>query len=49
MTDHPPNPHAKTAVQHLLWALEEIEKVGNQEAARYARKALEALGKAAHR
>jgi hypothetical protein len=35
--------HVETAVQYLVWALEEIEKAGNQKALRYARSALEAL------
>jgi hypothetical protein len=33
------------AKQYLLWALEEIEKIGDEQAAEYARKALEALSK----
>jgi hypothetical protein len=43
MTDDPSNPYAKAAVQHLVWALEEIEKAGNEKAATHARKALGAL------
>ncbi|MBR0698115.1 hypothetical protein [Bradyrhizobium lablabi] len=35
--------HVETAVQYLVWALEEIEKAGNHEAARHARIALQAL------
>jgi len=34
---------AQAAVQYLTWALEEIEKSGNQKAGRLARNALEAL------
>jgi len=37
-----PDAHA-AAVQYLIWALEEIERAGNQKAARHARIALEAL------
>jgi len=37
------NADAETAMQYLIWALEEIEKVGNQEAAHHARIALQAL------
>jgi hypothetical protein len=33
----------KTALQYLTWALEEIEKTGDQEAARHVRIAFEAL------
>ncbi|MDA9503929.1 hypothetical protein XI09_03800 [Bradyrhizobium sp. CCBAU 11386] len=44
MTD-PSNPHAQTAVQLLVWALEEIEKAGNMEAAQHARSALDAIRK----
>ena len=39
----PTYPHVRAAIQHLIWALEEIEKAGNQRAARHARKALGAL------
>jgi hypothetical protein len=39
----PPNSHAQTALQYLTWALEEIEKAGNEKAAHHARNALEAL------
>jgi hypothetical protein len=35
--------NAEAAMQYLIWALEEMEKSGNQEAARHARTALEAL------
>ncbi|WP_342739621.1 hypothetical protein [Bradyrhizobium sp. B117] len=44
MTD-PSNPHAQTAVQLLVWALEEIEKAANMEAAQHARSALDAIRK----
>ena len=37
------NPGAEAANQYLTWALEEIEKVGNQKAARLTRAALAAL------
>jgi hypothetical protein len=37
------NESVETALQYLTWALEEIEKVGNQEVARYVRVALNAL------
>jgi hypothetical protein len=40
----PTNPdHNKAAMQYLIWALEEIEKAGNQKAAQHARNALDAL------
>jgi hypothetical protein len=40
----PNNPdHIKAAMQYLVWALEEIEKAGNQKAAQHARSALTAL------
>lgn len=39
------NPGAEAAVQYLTWALEEIEKIGNQKSARDARAALAALRK----
>lgn len=43
MTD-PSNPHAaEAAMQHLIWALEEIEKAGSIEAAQHVRSALDAL------
>jgi hypothetical protein len=35
--------NAETAIQYLTWALEEIEKIGNREAAHKARIALQAL------
>jgi hypothetical protein len=35
--------NAQTAMQYLIWALEEIERTGNQKAAKHARSALEAL------
>ena len=44
-----PNPHAQAALQYLIWALEEIEKAGNEEAALYVRKALGVLRQFAHR
>jgi len=37
------NPDAEAAKQYLTWALEEIEKVGNQKAARLTRAAMAAL------
>jgi hypothetical protein len=37
------NPEAEAADQYLAWALEEIEKVGNQTAARHTRAAIGAL------
>jgi hypothetical protein len=37
------NPDARPALQYLVWALEEIEKEGNEAAADHARLALEAL------
>lgn len=37
------NADAEAALQYLVWALEHIEKVGNQKAARHTRNALEAL------
>jgi len=39
----PSNPHADAAIQHLIWALEEIEKSGEQMAAQHARMALNCL------
>jgi hypothetical protein len=39
------SPEAEAANQYLSWALEEIEKVGNQKAARHARAAMAALRK----
>jgi hypothetical protein len=39
--------HADAAVQLLIWALEEIEKAGNEKARQHARAALEALRQAA--
>jgi len=44
---HRSNPHVQTASQYLIWAIEEIEKTGNLEAAHHARIALEALRRAA--
>ena len=40
------NPDNKTAMQYLVWALEEIEKTGNEKAAQHARSALAALQEA---
>ena len=40
------NPDAEAANQYLTWALEEIEKVGDQNAARHTRAAMAALRKA---
>jgi hypothetical protein len=37
------NAHTEAAMQYLIWALEDIERVGNQKAARHTRIALEAL------
>jgi hypothetical protein len=37
------NAHAEAAMQYLIWALEDIERSGNQKAAHHARLALEAL------
>jgi hypothetical protein len=37
------NADAQAAVQYLIWALEEIEKQGNQKAACHTRLALAAL------
>lgn len=39
------NPDAEAASQYLVWALEEIEKVGNQKAALHTRAAITALRK----
>jgi hypothetical protein len=39
------NPDAEAAMQYLTWALEEIEKAGNQKAARHTRAAITALRK----
>jgi len=36
------NPYVEIAIQYLTWAIEEIEKAGNQKAAQHARAALEA-------
>jgi hypothetical protein len=38
-----PAAHVQAAVQHLTWALEEIEKTGSKEAAHHVRNALHAL------
>ncbi|MBR0841245.1 hypothetical protein JQ607_13690 [Bradyrhizobium liaoningense] len=37
------NPHIQAAMQHLIWALEEIEKTGSKKAAQHVRSALNAL------
>jgi hypothetical protein len=44
MTAHR-NLNAETAVQYLVWALELIEKTGNQKAARHVHIAVDALRK----
>ncbi|MBR0777217.1 hypothetical protein JQ625_20450 [Bradyrhizobium diazoefficiens] len=41
----PSDPHTRAAEQLLIWALEEIEKADNVEAAQHARQALDALRK----
>jgi hypothetical protein len=41
--------NAQAAMQYLIWALENIEKAGNQKAAKHARIALEALREGTHR
>ena len=41
--DKAASPHAQAAIQYLFWAVEEIEKTGNKEAARHARIALKGL------
>jgi hypothetical protein len=38
-----PAAHVQAAVQHLTWALEEIEKTGSKEAAQHVRNALQCL------
>ena len=37
------NPDTEAAIQYLIWALEEIEKSGQQKAAHHARLALQEL------
>jgi hypothetical protein len=37
------NATAEAALQYLIWALEDIEKAGNQKAAHHARLAVKAL------
>jgi hypothetical protein len=37
------NADLETAMQYLVWALEHIEKVGNQQAATRTRRTIEAL------
>jgi hypothetical protein len=49
MTNHPSEFPTQAAVQHLIWALEEIEKAGNERAALHARSALKALQEPAGR
>lgn len=39
----PSNPYADAAVHYLIWALEEIEKAGEETAAKHARIALDRL------
>ncbi|MBR1133721.1 hypothetical protein [Bradyrhizobium iriomotense] len=43
MTATNKNADAETAMQYLIWALEALEKAGNQEAVHHTRIALEAL------
>jgi hypothetical protein len=43
------NAPAEAAIQHLMWALEEIKKTGNDEAARNVSKAVDALRRGAYR
>jgi hypothetical protein len=38
-----PDPDAEIAAQYLMWALEFIEKTGDQKAARHTRLALDAM------
>jgi hypothetical protein len=42
----PDNEHHQAAIQYLGWAIEELEKAGNHEAADHARAALKCLHKA---
>ncbi len=42
----PGNSHSQAAIQYLDWAVEEIEKAGNREAARHARAAINVLQEA---
>ena len=39
----PSNPHADAAIHYLIWALEEIEKAGEQTAAKHVRTAFNRL------
>ena len=39
----PSNSHAQAAVHYLIWALEEIEKAGEETAAQHARMAVNCL------
>jgi hypothetical protein len=43
------NANVETAMQYLVWALENIEKTGNQKAAHHIRIAMDALRKGTHR
>jgi hypothetical protein len=43
MDDEAASSQAQTAIQYLVWAIEEIEKTGNKEAAQHARVVLKAL------
>ena len=43
------NANAETAMQYLVWALEDIEKAGNPKAAHYVRVAINALRSGTHR
>jgi hypothetical protein len=44
----PQDSDAEAAMQYLMWALEYIEKAGNQKAAQHIRIALEALREGTH-
>lgn len=37
------NPYTEAALQYLIWAVEELEKAGDDKAARHARSAIDAL------
>ena len=37
------NSDIQAAAQYLIWAIEEIERIGGEKAAQHARRALEAL------
>jgi hypothetical protein len=43
MTDEPDHFNSDTAIQYLTWAIEQIEKGGDAEAARHARAAVKRL------